>query len=383
MKTILLAFVLVFLSVSLFGARLVIVVCGSSIYHVYPDDSIQDAIDSAGLGDTIFVHSGTYHENVVVNKSVLLFGEGRKDTIIDGGGNSVVVNVTSDYVVLREFAIRNGDDGVDVYESSNVTIQNNLITDNLFGIRLYRSSHNTVFENNVTANQICGIFLQYSSSNTISWNNITADNYAGIWTELYSNSNIISGNNIKANNIYGIRLESSSNSTIMENNIADNFYYGISFGYSSNCSIVGNNITNNGYGASFNYFSNNNSVYGNNIANNRYGVHLYLSSNNTVYHNNFTNNTEQVVCYNTVNVWDDGYPSGGNYWSDYEDRYPGAEEIDGSRIWNMPYEIDEQNNDRYPIVPEFFTWTSMLLNLIVLTVAMVMYRQRLFKTPTN
>jgi len=358
----------------------VIIVSGSSIHHVYPDDSIQDAIDSADPGDTIFVHSETYNENVIVNKSVYLFGENRENTIIDGIGNCVVVNMTVDDVVLKEFTIRNGDDGVDVYESSNVTIQNNLITDNLFGIRLYLSSHNIVFENNVTANQICGIFLQYSSNNIISGNTFTADNYAGVWTQLYSNSNIISGNNIKANNIYGIRLESSSNSSILENNIADNFYYGISFGYSSDCSIVGNNITNNGYGASFNYFSNNNSIYRNNITNNRYGIHFYMSSNNTAYHNNFTDNTEQVVGYNTVNSWDDGYPSGGNYWSDYEDRYPDAEEIDGSRIWDIAYEIDENNQDRYPMVPEFSTWAPMLLSLIVLVVAMAKYRQGLFKT---
>jgi parallel beta-helix repeat protein len=383
MKTILVAFVLVFLSMSMFSTRLVIIVSGSSIHHVYPDDSIQDAIDSAESGDTIFVYSGTYYENLVVNKIVYLFGENRENTIIDGIGNSVVVNLTVDDVVLKEFTIRNGDDGVDVYESSNVTIQNNLITDNLYGIRLYLSSYNTVSENNVTANQICGIFLQYSSSNTISGNNITADNYAGVWTQLYSNSNIISGNNIKANNVYGIRLESSSNSTILRNNITNNFYYGISFGYSSDCSIVGNNITNNGYGASFNYSSNNNSIYRNNIANNLYGIHLYMSSNNTVHHNNFTNNTEQVVSYNTVNIWDDGYPSGGNYWSDYEDRYPDAEEIDGSQIWNTPYEIDEDNQDRYPIVPEFSTWAPMLLSLIVLAIVMALCRQRLFRIPIN
>jgi len=379
-KTILLALLPVFFSMSMFGTLFVATVKGSSIHHVYPEDSIQDAIDSADAGDTIFVHSGKYYENVVVNKSVYLFGENRENTIIDGTANSVVVNVTADDVVLKEFTIRNGDDGIDVYESSNVTIQNNLITDNLYGIRLYMSLYIIVFENDVTANKICGIFLQHSSSNTISRNNITADNYAGVWTQLSSNSNIISGNNIKANNIYGIRLESSSNSSILENNIADNFYYGISFGYSSNCSIARNNITNNGYGASFNYFSNNNSIYRNNMANNRYGIHLYMSSNNTAYHNNFTDNPEQVVSYNTVNIWDAGYPSGGNYWSDYEDRYPDAEEIDGSRIWDTPYEIDENNQDRYPMVPEFSTWAPMLLSLIVLVVAMAKYRQGLFET---
>jgi len=92
------------------------------------------------------------------------------------------------------------------------------------------------------------------------------------------------------------------------------------------------------------------------------------------------NNTEQVYSYNSTNVWDNGYPSGGNYWSDYEERYPNATEIDNSGIWDTPYVIDENNQDNYPIVPEFPTWISMLLVLIVLTVAIAIYKRRLLKT---
>jgi len=51
-----------------------------------------------------------------------------------------------------------------------------------------------------------------------------------------------------------------------------------------------------------------------------------------------------------VNVWDDGYPSGGNYWSDYEDRYPDADEMDNSGIWDTPYVIDSNDQDRYPLM---------------------------------
>ena len=82
-----------------------------------------------------------------------------------------------------------------------------------------------------------------------------------------------------------------------------------------------------------------------------------------------------------INVWDNGVE--GNYWSDYEDRYPNAIELNGSGIWDTPYVIDGKNQDNYPVVPEFPTWTSTLLILVVLTVALAIYKQRLLKKPTR
>jgi len=148
----------------------------------------------------------------------------------------------------------------------------------------------------------------------------------------------------------GIHLYSSSNNSISGNNIANNGS-GIWLSSSSNNSISGNNIANNDYGIVLSS-SSNNSISGNNIANNGSGIWLYSSSNNRFYHNNFIDNTQQV--YNHVsgyaNVWDDGYPSGGNYWSDYAERYPDATEIDDSGIWDTPYYIDDYNQDNYPLM---------------------------------
>jgi len=94
------------------------------------------------------------------------------------------------------------------------------------------------------------------------------------------------------------------------------------------------------------------------------------------------NNTNQAfVTAGYTNIWDDGVE--GNYWSDYEEKYPNATEIDGSGIWDTPYVMDENNQDNYPIVPEFPTWTSMLLILIVLSVAIAIYKRRLLKTPIH
>jgi parallel beta-helix repeat protein len=94
------------------------------------------------------------------------------------------------------------------------------------------------------------------------------------------------------------------------------------------------------------YSSYSNSISGNNITNNGYGIYLYfLSSYSGIFHNNFINNGQQVYSLDSVNVWDDGYPSGGNYWSDYV-----GVDVDGDGIGDTPYIIDADNRDRYPLM---------------------------------
>ena len=48
-----------------------------------------------------------------------------------------------------------------------------------------------------------------------------------------------------------------------------------------------------------------------------------------------------------MNFWDNGFE--GNYWSDYAQRYPTALEINGSGIMSLPYVIDGNNSDLYPL----------------------------------
>jgi parallel beta-helix repeat protein len=158
----------------------------------------------------------------------------------------------------------------------------------------------------------------------------------------------------------------SSNNTISENKIADNAY-GISLDSSSDNSISGNNITNNGRGISLSYSPRNN-ITENNIANNEYGTVLVGYSpdyTNRIYHNNFINNTNQAqVTVGYENVWDDGYPSGGNYWSNYTglDLFSGPYQnvTGGDGIGDTPYIIDENNTDRYPLMYPYGTETFKL-----------------------
>ena len=155
---------------------------------------------------------------------------------------------------------------------------------------------------------------------------------------------------------------------------------GIEMGGFSNCTITNNIITSNKGGIAL-LFGGKHTVTNNTISSNYYGIYIVYSVNNTIFYNYFLNNTNQAYITGATNTWDNGYPSGGNYWSDYEDKYPDAGEIDESGLWDTPYVIDEKNQDNYPIVPEFSTWTSMLLILIVLTVAIAIYKRRLLKTP--
>jgi parallel beta-helix repeat protein len=245
--------------------------------------------------------------------------------------------------------------GIILLYRSNVTIKNARITDFDHGIHIEISPNNTIAGNNVTNNGV-GIILHKSgaNTNTIVGNNIT-NNANGIIFAIVNN-NTISGNKI-TNNQNGIYLSGSNYNSIFGNNVtANSNYYGISlYGCSSN-SISGNNIIANNYYGIWLYSSSNNSISGNNIANNGYGIWLSESSNyNMIYHNNFIDNSDHVHIFGSYgNTWDDGYPSGGNYWSDYTDvdlySGPYQNEAGSDGMWDHSYVIDGNNKDQYPLV---------------------------------
>jgi len=224
---------------------------------------------------------------------------------------------------------------------------------------LLRNINNITIENINIQSFGYGIVLDCSSNNVISGNSITNNKYAGIQLD-YSSNNVISGNSITNNELDGICLSCSSNNVISGNSVANNEYGiyldGIYLYASSNNVISGNSITNNKYAGIYLNYSPNNVISGNSITNNKYGVILDGSSGNTIYHNNLINNTKQVQPHflYPVNSWDGGYPSGGNYWSDYTgvDEFSGPyqNETGSDGIGDTPYIIDAYNRDRYPLM---------------------------------
>jgi nitrous oxidase accessory protein len=204
---------------------------------------IQDAVNNASNGDTVFVYddSAPYYENIAINVSIHLIGENRNTTIIEGWTN--VVSIFVDGVTVSGFRISNAGDFW-----------------NLCGFYV-TSQGNNISNNNIVNNlRMNGIYLDGASYNTIYGNLIENNNYHGIRIE-YASHNIIVNNRIVNNRGFGILLADSGDNLITGNMVKQNFLDGITLG--ENC------------------------------------------GNNTIFHNNFIDNSENAID-KTGNTWDDG-----------------------------------------------------------------------------
>ena len=178
-----------------------------------PDNftSIQEAINNASDGDTIFVRADTYYGYVVVNKTISLIGEDKYNTIIDGSENGTVVTIALENVSLSGFTIRNsgfppgGGPMPPLYKycgvaclSNGCNISGNIVLNNFYGIILINSSEAVIAQNEISNNHVFGLSLAISSSkNNVSENTIV-NSWIGFTLE-YSKYNILRDNTI-ANN---------------------------------------------------------------------------------------------------------------------------------------------------------------------------------------
>jgi parallel beta-helix repeat protein len=231
-----------------------------------------------------------------------------------------------------------------------------------------------------------GIFMSYIHNVTIK--NMTISNFGntigssriggGIYL-YYGCSNIkISVNNIM-NGCDGVKMMESSYVSLNENNITNNLEGIVLMHNSENVHIVGNALVNNSLVAVYIHSSPDNTVAGNKVSQDRvvgsrafllnfspnntiienhfsgydYGFVIGSSNDSRIFHNSFINNARFQTSL-SENVWDDGYPSGGNCWSDYIDidlySGPVQNETGTDGIWDHPYFIDVVNQDRYPLV---------------------------------
>ncbi len=189
---------------------------------------IQDAVDNASEGDTVFVYddSAPYYESIAIHVSIQLIGENRNTTSIEGGNHAVSIYVNG--VTVSGFRISNVGDFWNCC-GFYVTSQGNNI------------SHNNII-NNLRMN---GVFLDGASYNTIYGNLIENNNYHGIRLEFAAHNMIM--NNVMVNNRgYGIYLWESPENSIIGNTVKKSFFDGIMLGdHSSNNTIVHNNFIDN------------------------------------------------------------------------------------------------------------------------------------------
>jgi len=295
---------------------------------------IQEAINNASDGDTVFVYNGTYNERIYVNRSIDLIGENKYNTIIKGLGFDNVVRIVNSSVTVQNFYINNSghfvpDSGILIYgEINNITIQNNIITNNNIGIcvgerYLYKSIEQVTIESNLINNNRYGVklFICYNnriSNNTFIGNGIvipkgyTRDNNVVNNTVngkpllfLYKQSDkiieqdagqiiLVSCKNITiSSQLFDkkcdvcIELFASQNCNVFENNISNN-YYGVFCLNSDDNNIQGNLMENVSRGI-YSIGSNSNTISSNIIDNSRWGMYFSESNRNSISNNSILN----------------------------------------------------------------------------------------------
>jgi len=159
--------------------------------------SIQAAINRAFPGDTILVNSGTYKENLLLNKTINLIGvdSGGGAPIIDPANNGNAIEILTDGCRVEGFTFQNIEllNGILIKSSSN-TIGRNTFLKTAKGIFLLSAMKNTIYGNNITNSSQFGIALESSNDNLIEENTV-AKNSIGIELDKYSLSNQIFRNN--------------------------------------------------------------------------------------------------------------------------------------------------------------------------------------------
>ena len=248
----------------------------------------------------------------------------------------------------------NNEHGIDIYLSNNNTLTNNTMSENKYNFYLLGYSDDHFLNNIETSNTVNGKPVYYikntanqtydASTNAGTFYCISCDSIIlkdltltnnGLGIFLWKTNNSRIENIISSNNLYSILLQSSNNNTIISNAFNSNDYYGIILQSSSN-----------------------NNIFNNTVSLNKYqGIILYSSDNNKIYHNNFLDNYEPQahISGGIGNLFDNGYPDGGNYWSDYTGvdfkSGPNQEQPGSDGIGDAPYTFTG-GQDKYPFMKE-------------------------------
>jgi len=385
----------------------------SNVVYIRPDGSVEPVgAPIEHIGDLYKLADNVSAVILVQKNNILIDGNGYW---IKGDGAGYGFDLTSrSNVTITNCTIANFLIGIHAYLSMDIFVINNHITLNVgFGLQVISSNRSSVIDNEFTTNSKA-ISLNWSPESNLS-GNLIADNYAGI---LLTSSTVTMKNNTIIGNRYNFAVEGDQISHLMNDIDTSNtingkpIYYwtnkqnmeippdagyvalvnstyitvkdltltnnneGVLLCFTSNSIIKNVTSLNNNYGfpmlwASNNtiteckmemgdygfwlMYSSNNSIVANKIINNYCGVQLIKSSGNKILHNDFFSYEKQVETdWSSLNVWDDGYPSGGNHWSDYvgADLYSGPyQNLTGSDdIGDTPYPINADNKDNYPLM---------------------------------
>lgn len=254
--------------------------------------SIQQALDESAAGDTIMVGPGKYMESgLTINHSIYLIGTGYP--VIDGERRNEVVSIKSDHVSIDGFRVINSgfatlDDpcGIKVYQKNNVTIQNNILENNFFGIYLLNCANCIIRNNTVVSN---GTEEQQIGNGIHCWKS----------DSLKIIHNRISGHRD------GIYFEFVTNSVIWRNISTKNLRYGLHFMFSNDDAYIGNTFRENGAGVAVMYTKRVkmfNNIFEDNWGDASYGLLLKDITDSYLFGNKFLSNTTGILMEGTSRI---------------------------------------------------------------------------------
>jgi parallel beta-helix repeat protein len=311
--------------------------------------SIQDAIDDAVDGDTVFVYNGTYHSEeyiITINISIRLIGENKFNTIIYGMG----IEINASNVEISGFTLQNSV-GIMIMpffkDTNNNTISGNIFKVDEFGlggVTIFISNYSTVSDNSFFN---CGLWMIESHQNTIKNNTVNGKPlvyFEDASDKVIDNAGqviLIGCNNISiknlelSNTLFGIQLIDTVNCLISDNDFSNNAIVGLLFNSSHN-NISGNIFSKNVAGLTFGDCKSN-KISRNSFENNGFGLVFMISSCNHISYNNFKypsgSLNRNIFSTESDNTWI------GNFWN--------RPRILPALIWNF-----KRSNFRYlPLLP--------------------------------
>ena len=345
-------------------------ISGNTIMCQDPNGGISDTgynntfIDNRFVGCGLHLSSSSQSSgfNNTIDGAPCWYLNGVSNQVIDGAGqvflfnckNMTITNVQPPNGEIPAVQLSNTTDSkVSKCEGAITLIgsNNNYIYENSPKvITLSRSNYNKVYANTIMDSGVCielygssnynevygNILLNSSTSSDADSRHYSGKNAVGI--QLGESQlggceyNIVYGNNI-VNHDVGIECYGGSNNIIYVNNIADS-NVGIALHYSDNNRVYQNNITRCGYAVIIR--SSNNTFYGNNFVENSNQISI---SHQTLF------SSDIITAYSTNNTFDSGHILGGNFWSNYN-----GTDDDGDGIGDIPYIINEDNQDNYPLM---------------------------------
>lgn len=387
------------------------VTAGSTVY-IRPDGSIDPpTAPIQRVGDTYTLTADIYDSLVIQKDNIIVDGAGYT---LQGAGSGYGIYLTyRNNVTVEHFKIVGFGTGIYMeYADRNMIIDNNVLNSAVFGIHVgFDSDYNSVLRNLVANSMSSGVSVYNNIGNSFQSNTLTNNtlgNYpgtSGMWMEFVGNSTVwgntvthnpkgamvvwrtaytndVLDNTIANNTGGGILLIEGNNLRIIGNRISDNGNYGIQFSDTAGNVVSGNTIERDHVGISISnnlWLPSSHRIVSNTIAYNDIGLlagnaAMDALKDSFIFHNNFVENTEQAKIVplfpgnpTPPNFWDDGYPSGGNFWSDYNgtDLYSGSyQNILGSDgIGDTPVIIDPTNIDHYPLMTLYNTSDFFVLRI--------------------